>query len=45
VQQTQEAYIDGWFKTGDIGYYDENHWVYVVDRQKEMFKYDGNHVR
>lgn len=30
---------DGYFKTGDIGYYDEDQCFYVVDRIKEMFKY------
>uniref|UniRef100_A0A6M2E2L5 Putative acyl-coa synthetase n=1 Tax=Xenopsylla cheopis TaxID=163159 RepID=A0A6M2E2L5_XENCH len=34
----------GWFKTGDIGYYDEDGYVYVMDRIKEIAKYKGIYV-
>ncbi|XP_026482567.1 luciferin 4-monooxygenase-like [Ctenocephalides felis] len=34
----------GWFKTGDIGYYDEDHYVYVTDRIKEIAKYKGIYI-
>ncbi|RZB41708.1 AMP-binding domain containing protein [Asbolus verrucosus] len=30
---------DGFFKTGDVGYYDEDGCLYFVERIKEMFKY------
>lgn len=30
---------DGWLKTGDIVYYDEDFCFYVVDRIKEMLKF------
>ncbi|CAB0029420.1 unnamed protein product, partial [Trichogramma brassicae] len=29
---------DGWFLSGDIGYYDENGEIYIVERIKEMIK-------
>lgn len=32
---------DGWLKTGDMVYYDEDYCFYVVDRIKESFKYQG----
>ncbi|CAG5052931.1 unnamed protein product [Parnassius apollo] len=35
---------EGFFKTGDIGYYDEDKYVYVVDRLKELIKYKGYQV-
>ena len=35
---------DGWLKSGDIGYYDENDYVYIVDRKKELIKSHGNQV-
>lgn len=35
---------DGWLKTGDIVYYDEEQCFYVVDRIKEMLKYKSWHV-
>ncbi|KAI4458430.1 long-chain-fatty-acid--coa ligase [Holotrichia oblita] len=30
---------DGFFKTGDMGYYDEDHCFFLIDRVKETFKY------
>lgn len=35
---------DGWLRTGDIVYYDEDHCFYVMDRTKEMLKYKSWHV-
>lgn len=31
---------EGFLKTGDVGYFDDRGCVYVVDRIKEMFKYN-----
>uniref|UniRef100_A0A182QIE9 AMP-dependent synthetase/ligase domain-containing protein n=1 Tax=Anopheles farauti TaxID=69004 RepID=A0A182QIE9_9DIPT len=30
---------DGFFRTGDVAYIDEDSYLYVVDRQKDIFKY------
>uniref|UniRef100_A0A182P4M6 AMP-dependent synthetase/ligase domain-containing protein n=1 Tax=Anopheles epiroticus TaxID=199890 RepID=A0A182P4M6_9DIPT len=35
---------DGFFRTGDIGYVDEEGYLYLVDRKKDIFKYRGFHV-
>lgn len=35
---------DGWLKTGDIAYYDEDFCFYIVDRIKEMLKFRSWHV-
>lgn len=35
---------EGWLHTGDIAYYDEDGYFYVVDRTKELIKVKGNQV-
>lgn len=35
---------DNWLHTGDIGYYDEEGFFYVVDRLKELIKYKGMQI-
>ncbi|KAJ8974588.1 hypothetical protein NQ317_014793, partial [Molorchus minor] len=42
---TRETFTsDGWLKTGDLGYYDDEKFFYVVDRLKELIKYKGFQV-
>lgn len=40
------AMIDhnNWLHTGDIGYYDEDGFFFVVDRLKELIKYKGMQI-
>ncbi|GKV34219.1 hypothetical protein SLEP1_g42613 [Rubroshorea leprosula] len=35
---------DGWLRTGDLGYFDENEFHYIVDRIKELIKHNGCQV-
>jgi len=38
---TAETMLDGWLLTGDIGIWDENRFLKITDRKKELFKTSG----
>jgi fatty-acyl-CoA synthase len=42
--KTAESFRHGWFHTGDLGYFDDEGRLYVVDRKKDMIKTGGENV-
>ncbi|MGK8505668.1 class I adenylate-forming enzyme family protein, partial [Nocardia asiatica] len=44
AEQTAGAFQDGWYRTGDVGYVDEEGWIRLTDRAKEMIKVRGFQV-
>lgn len=43
-EKTAEAFRNGWFHSGDLGRFDEEGYLYVVDRKKDMIKTGGENV-
>ena len=41
LELTAETLVDGWLHTGDIGVFDDNTYLKITDRKKELFKTSG----
>jgi long-chain acyl-CoA synthetase len=43
-EETEKSFFGDWFRTGDIGTEDEDHYFYIVDRIKDMVIVNGMNV-
>ncbi|HZQ58110.1 MAG TPA: AMP-binding protein, partial [Acidimicrobiales bacterium] len=41
---TADAFTDGWYRTGDVGWLEPEGWAHITDRAKEMMKVNGFQV-
>ncbi|XP_001361980.2 luciferin 4-monooxygenase [Drosophila pseudoobscura] len=43
AEDTAATLQDGWINLGDLGYFDEDNNLYLVDRKKDLLKYKSKH--
>ncbi|MFV3335211.1 AMP-binding protein [Pseudomonas sp. NY15437] len=43
-EESREAFFDGWFRTGDVAVMDEDGYIRIVDRKKDMILVSGFNV-
>jgi long-chain acyl-CoA synthetase len=40
-EETAQVFVDGFFRTGDVGYMDEDGFTFIIDRIKDMINASG----
>lgn len=43
-EASREAFVDGWLRSGDIAYLDDENYVHIVDRAKDMVIRGGENI-
>jgi long-chain acyl-CoA synthetase len=43
-EETKRSFVDGWFKTGDVAVQDEDGYLYIVDRKRDLVLVSGFNV-
>ena len=44
AEATKNSFVDGWLKTGDAARFDDEGFIYIVDRWKDMYISGGENV-
>ena len=44
AEATEKTFFEGWFKTGDIGFLDQDNYLFIVDRAKDIVIRGGENI-
>jgi fatty-acyl-CoA synthase len=42
--KTEKSFVNGWFRSGDVGYMDDEGFLYLTDRKKDMIISGGENI-